>query len=115
MHRRPLPLFRVAALAAALAAPGLAFSGADVTSMKLGSTFTITGQTGSMHGKHVRALGKVIVSGRWGTDRWHVLVVVKTDRAGNYQLSIRPQHRGNLTLRITPPDHHPQRYLLHVY
>jgi hypothetical protein len=114
MRGRRTPLFLLAVLALALAA-AVPASALDVTTMKLGSTFAITGKTGSIQGKHARAIGKVVVSGRWGSGQWHVLTTTATDRAGNYQFSITPHRRGNLTLRIAPPDHHPRRYLLHVY
>lgn len=81
--------------------------------MKLGTAFTITGRTGSVSGTK-RALGTVVVSGRWGSGPWHVITKTSTDKAGNYHLTVKPRRRGNLTLRISPPDHHPRRYLLHV-
>ena len=82
--------------------------------MKLGSTFTVTGRTGSETGEHTRAVGKVVLSGRWGVGPWHVLTTTKTDGAGNYMFAIKPHRRGNLMLRIAPPDHHVRRYVLHV-
>lgn len=114
MRRRPFSLLALAVLAVALAAAGPVAAGPDVTVMRLGSTFTVTGRTGSVHG-HVRAVGKVVVSGRWGGARWHVLTTTVTDRAGNYQFTLKPHHRGNLTLRIAPPDHQLRRLQLHVY
>ena len=83
--------------------------------MKLGGTFTVTGRTGSAKGKSTRAVGKVVVSGRWGNARWHVLTTTMTDRAGNYEFRLKPRRRGNLTVRVVPPDHRPQHYALHVY
>ncbi|HET7130110.1 MAG TPA: hypothetical protein VFJ93_13640 [Gaiellaceae bacterium] len=113
MRRRHLPLVLVAALA--LAVPGHALPGPNVTTMQLGSKFTVTGRTGSAEGKHVRAVGKVVVSARWGSDRWHVISTTMTDGAGNYRFTITPRRRGNLTLRVLTPDHHPRRFLLRVY
>lgn len=84
-------------------------------SIKLGSTFTITGRTGSDASKQTRAVGKVVLSGRWEAGRWHVITVTTTDAAGNYKLTIRLHRRGDLALRIATPDHHPQRFLLHVH
>ena len=115
MRRRLFPLFVLAAVAAALALPSPALPGPNVTKMQLGSVFTATGQTGSAPGRHTRAVGKVVVSGRWGRGLWHVLVTTRTDATGHYRFTIKPRHRGNLTLRIAPPDHHLRRYLLHVY
>lgn len=83
--------------------------------MQLGSTFTVTGQTGSVAGKQTRAVGKVVLEGRWGTGPWHVLSSTKTDRDGSYRFLVRPQRRGSLSLRIEPPDHHPRRFVLRVY
>ena len=82
--------------------------------MELGSTFTVTGRTGSAQGKHVRAVGTVVVSGRWGGGRVARLTTTTTDRAGNYGFTVRPHRRGNLTLRVTAPDHRVQGYVLHV-
>jgi len=83
-------------------------------SMKLGSTFTITGRTGSAKGTHTRAVGKVVLSGRWGIGRWRLITTTATDSAGYYRFAVKPRRRGDLTLRIAPPDHHQRFYLLHV-
>jgi hypothetical protein len=115
MRRGLLSLFALAVLAASLAAPGLAAPRPGVTNMQLNSTFTVTGRTGSAPGKHTRAIGTVVVSGRWGSGDWHVLTTTTTDHAGYYRFTIKPHRRGNLTLRIAPPDHHLRRFLLHVY
>lgn len=109
MRRRLLFVVALAALTVsptALATP--------VFSLKLGSTFHITGRTGSAPGTHTRALGRVVLSGRWGTGPWHWITTTKTDGQGYYRLAVKPGRRGNLTLRITPPDHHLRFYLLHV-
>jgi hypothetical protein len=110
-HMRRRLLFLV--VLAVLAVPSSAAAERGF-SMALGSTFTITGRTGSDAGKQSRAVGKVVLSGRWGVGAWHVLATTRTDRAGNYKLTITPHRRGELTLRIAPPDHHVRRYLLHV-
>jgi hypothetical protein len=84
-------------------------------SMKLGSTFTITGRTGSAPGTHTRAVGKVVLRGRWGgTGPWRYITTTVTNSAGYYRLAVKPGRRGDLTLRISPPDHHLRLYLLHV-
>ncbi|MGN6796953.1 MAG: hypothetical protein ACTHKS_02265 [Gaiellaceae bacterium] len=85
-----------------------------VFSLKLGSTFHITGRTGSAPGTHTRALGRVVLSGRWGTGPWRWITTTKTDNEGYYRFGVTPGRRGNLTLRITPPDHHLRFYLLRV-
>jgi hypothetical protein len=114
MRRRLLSFLAPAVLAVVLAAPSSATRGHGF-SMQLGSTFTITGRTGSVQGTHARATGTVVLSGRWGVGPWHVITTAATDRTGNYRFTVKPNRRGNLTLRITPPDHHPRRYLLRVY
>ena len=83
-------------------------------SMKLGSTFTITGRTGSAPGTGTRAVGTVVLRGRWSGGLWHVITTTVTNKAGYYRFAVKPRRRGDLTLRITPPDHHRRFYLLHV-
>jgi hypothetical protein len=113
MRRRLLFVVAPAVLAVSLTVPCLA-GAAPGFSMKLGSTFTVTGQTGSAAGKHTRAVGKVVLSGRWGVASWRVIATTVTDTDGNYRFTITPRRRGNLTLRIAPPDHNVRRYVLHV-
>ena len=113
MRRRLLFFVALAVLAASLVVPSYAAVGKGF-SMKLGSTFTITGRTGSEPGTQARAVGKVVLAGRWGVGPWHVLTTTSTDSAGDYRFTIKPRHRGDLSLRITPPDHHARRYVLHV-
>lgn len=110
-HMRRRLLFPVAL--AVLAFPSVAAADRGY-SMKLGSTFTITGRTGSAAGTPTRAVGKVVLSGRWGLGAWHVIASTRTDSAGKYKLTVTPRRRGDLALRIAPPDHHVRRYLLHV-
>jgi hypothetical protein len=114
MRRRLLSFVALAVLAASLAAPALTAVGHSVT-LPLGSTFTVTGRTGSVKGKHDRAVGKVVVSGRWGNGSWYLLTTTRTDQAGNYAFKLRPHRRGDLTILIEPPDQHARHYLLHVY
>jgi hypothetical protein len=109
MRRRLLLALALTALAAPAAA-----AAEQIFRMQLGSAFTVTGRTGSFGGVNARATGKVLVEGRWGSGRWHVLARTKTDRSGKYRFVIRPERRGTLTLRIEPPDHHPRRYVLDV-
>lgn len=115
MRARRLAFSLLAAvLAASLAATGASSKGRPV-GLTLGSKFIVTGRTGSAPGKHTRALGKVLVYGRWGKGGWHVISMTRTDESGNYRFTLTPRRRGNLTLRITPPDGHAQGYVLHVY
>jgi hypothetical protein len=113
MRRRLFPLVVLAVLAA-LAVPGAALPGPTVTKMELGSVLTVTGQTGSAPGHRTRAVGKVVVTGRWGSGAWRVLTTTRTDATGNYRFTLKPHRRGTLTLRIAPPDHHPRRYIVRV-
>jgi len=115
MSRRLLLVIAPVVLAASLAVPSRAAAATTEFSMQLGSTFTITGRTGSDVGEHTRALGKVVLSGRWGGGAWRVVATTVTDSAGSYGFTITPRRRGNLTLRIAPPDHHVRRYVLHVH
>ena len=84
-------------------------------SMKLGSTFTITGRTGSVAGKHTRALGKVVLVRTMGS-RPVARAHDDDDRQRRGTTGSRSSRAaaGDLTLRIAPPDHHARRYLLHV-
>ena len=109
MRRR----FLLLVLLAVLAVPSYA-AAERIFSMQLGSTFTITGRTGSDTGTQARAVGKVVLSGRWGVGAWRVLATTTTDKAGSYKFTLTPRRRGDLALRIAPPDHHVRRYLLHV-
>jgi hypothetical protein len=109
MRRRALLVLALAVLVVPSAA-----TAANRFSMKLGSTFTITGRTGSETGKHTRAVGRVVLSGRWGAGTWRVLATTTTDAAGSYRFAIKPSRRGDLSLRIAPPDRHLRRYVLHV-
>jgi len=113
MRRRLLFFVAPAVLAACFAGPSFGAVGKGY-SMKLGSTFTITGQTGSEAGTQTRAVGKVLLAGRWGVGPWRLLTTTSTDSAGKYRFTIKPRRRGDLTLRITPPDHQARRYVLHV-
>jgi hypothetical protein len=114
MRRRSLFVVVLAVLAASFAVPALAAASGGY-SMQLGSTFTVSGRTGSVPGEQTRAVGKVVVEGRWGIGPWHTISSTRTDSRGNYRFLIRPQRRGNLTLRVEPPDHHPRRFVLHVH
>ena len=64
MRRRLFSVLVPTVLASVLAVPCFADT-PRAFSMKLGATLTITGHTGSVTGK-TPAVGKVVVSGRWG-------------------------------------------------
>ncbi len=95
-----------ASVAAILAAPGGA---SRTTTMQLGSTVTFTGQTGSRvgSGTRVRATGTVVLTARWGSRGWYLVVRVHTDGAGRYRARMHPSHRGTYTIRIRTPDNRP--------
>ncbi len=73
--------------------------------IRLGSTYTITGHTASLQGNAPRADGPVVLTGRWSGERWRVLVRTTTHGDGSYRLSVRPGRRGRLELRLATPDH----------
>lgn len=101
------------AIAALLAATTSA-SGATVRTMSLGATFVVRGQTGSLDSQSVRAVGLVVVRGKWAGGSWHVLTTTRTDAHGDYRVVIKPRHRGLLAIRITPPDKRELHFLLRV-
>jgi 5-hydroxyisourate hydrolase-like protein (transthyretin family) len=82
--------------------------------MTLGSTFIVTGRTGTATGTTLRAVGVVVVRGRWNGGRWHVITTTHTDRHGRYRLTVKARRRGVLSLRITPPDRQDKRFVLRV-
>ena len=88
-----------------LAAPSSATAGHGF-SMQLGSTFTITGRTGSVAGTHTRATGTVVFSGRWGIGPWHVVTTRRPTARANYRFTVKPSaaatSRCASRRRITP-------------
>ena len=114
MRRLFLCVVAPAVLAVSVSAPSFAAVGKRF-SMQFGSTLTITGHTGAVQPSHTRATGKVVLSGRWGHGAWHVLTTALADSSGTYRFRYKPHHRGNVTLRIAPPDHKSRQYVLHVY
>lgn len=101
------------AAAAALAVPAFA-QGSRVTTLHAGDTLTISGRTGSAPGRLRRAVGLVVVQGRWNGGARHVVTTTRTDADGRYRFVVRPRRHGWLVLRIVPPDGHPQRFVVHV-
>jgi hypothetical protein len=101
----------VAACLTLLALPAL--TRATTYTLRLGDTFTATGQTATVGGK--RATGFVRVVGRWGsTGVWRYVTTTRTDSAGRYRFRVKPDRRGVLTLRITPPDKQDKQLVLRV-
>ncbi len=84
------------------------------TTVKLGASYTISGQTGATQPGAPRATGSVTLTGRWLGGPSRVLVRTTTGADGRYQLSVRPGHRGKLELRLATPDHRTARVVLTV-
>jgi hypothetical protein len=103
----------LAAVAAALSVAVAPAGAVPTRSITLGSTFTVTGLTGSATGPK-RAVGVVVVTLRWGNGPWRRFETTRTNRDGRYQLTLHPHRRGALNVRIAPPDRHVVRYLLRV-
>ena len=101
------------ALVGVAALATLTASAATVKTLHLGDTLTVTGQTGSRTGAK-RAVGTVVVRGRWNGGSWYIISTTHTDRLGHYRVVVTPTRRGYLDVRIMPPDRFGVRYLLHV-
>jgi hypothetical protein len=109
--RRGVALIAVIAAVATLSAVA---SAAPVRTLPLGSTFTVTGLTGSLPGNSVRATGMVVVVKSWDRGKHRLITTALTDSHGHYRVAIKLTRRGLLTLRIIPPDKHVVQYLLRV-
>lgn len=96
-----------------LAVPAVAHS-SRVTTLHVGDTLTVTGRTGSAPGRVQRAVGLVVVKGRWNGGRAYVVTTTRTDVDGRYHFAVRPHRHGTLVLRVLPPDKRPQRFVLRV-
>lgn len=103
------------AAAAALSVPAGA-QGSRVTTLHVGDVLTVTGRTGSAPGSGSlrRAVGRVVVEGRWNGGRRYVVTTTRTDADGRYRFAVRPHRQGLLVLRVLPPDKRPQRFVVHV-
>jgi hypothetical protein len=110
---RTVRTLAVLAAAAALAVPAFARA-ARVTTLHVGDTMTVSGSTGSARGHVRRAVGLVVVEGRWNGGKRYVVTTTRTDPDGSYHFSFRPHRHGWLALRVVPPDKHPQRFVVHV-
>jgi hypothetical protein len=110
---RAVRIALVLAAAAALAVPAFA-RGSRVTTLHVGDTLTVSGRTGSAPGHLRRAVGLVVVQGRWNGGRRYVVTTTRTDSDGRYRFRVRPRRHGWLVLRVVPPDKHPQRFVVHV-
>jgi hypothetical protein len=104
--RNVVSLAVVAALLVAASTVGVATSAAGLVdrTMRLGSTYTITGETDSLDRSGKRIRGVVTLAGRWDGGRWHVITRTRTHGNGLYQIVVRPGRRGVLRLRLDTPD-----------
>ena len=112
LRRAALVLCALAA-ALAVAAPA-ATAKTRVTKLHVGDAFIVSGQTGSRKGQVRRAVGLVVVRGRWNKGKWFVLTTTRTDVNGNYKFRIRPSRHGVLQIGILTPDRLDRRYELRV-
>lgn len=94
--------------------------GADVgvrnlpnTTMPLGSTYTITGQTFPFGGS-AHATGRVILAARVNGGPWQFVAQTTTRSDGTYRVKIKPTRRGRIDLRLSTPDHRVSRVVLTV-
>lgn len=114
--RSLLRAFAAVAAAAALAGgtATVARPAGKIATLEVGDAFVAKGQTGRLPGAAHDAVGVVIVRGSWSGGPWHVLTTTRTDAAGRYRFRLKPQRRGRLAIRITPPDNQVQRFVLRV-
>ena len=110
--RRSVALIAVIAAMATLSA--IAAARTEVRTLPLGSTFTVTGLTGSLPGHSVRATGLVVVVKSWDGGEHRLITTARTDSHGHYRVAIKLTRRGLLSLRIVPPDKHVLLYLIRV-
>ncbi len=83
------------------------------TTIPLGATYTITGQTTGAPG-HGRATGMVTLTGKLNGGSWLFLARTQTSTDGTYRLTIKPTRRGRLVLRLATPDHQVRRVTLTI-
>jgi hypothetical protein len=112
--RIPRGLAFVAMSAAVATLSAVAAAATEVRTLPLGSTFTVTGLTGSLPGHSVRATGVVVVVKSWDRGEHRLITTALTDSHGHYLVAVKLTRRGLLTLRIIPPDKHATTYLLRV-
>jgi hypothetical protein len=109
-----LSLLLGASLAVAGSAAASSSSRADLhdTTIPLGSTYTITGQTAPRNGR--RITGTVTLAGKLNSGPWLVLARTRTNASGFFKLAISPTRRGRLQLRLATPDHQVRRVTLTI-
>jgi hypothetical protein len=82
--------------------------------VSVGSTYTITGQTGTLGPGTSRATGTVSLSGRVDNGPPQLLRRAATTADGRFRLTIRLELRGKLDLRLATPDRRVLRVTLWV-
>jgi hypothetical protein len=104
--RNAVFLLAVAAALVGASTVGVATSAAGLVdrTMRLGSTYTITGETDSLDRSGNRVRGVVTLVGRWDGGRWHLITRTRTHGNGLYRIAVRPVRRGVLQLRLDTPD-----------
>jgi hypothetical protein len=91
-----------------------AHGGLDNRTVSVGSTYMITGQTGTLGHGRVRATGGVTLSGRSSSGQARVLARTTTAADGRFRLTIHLVTRGKLDLRLATPDRHVAHFTLTV-
>lgn len=86
----------------------------EVTTLKLGGTFTVTGQTGIAPGASSRTTGTFVATARRDAGPWYLVKRGRTDAHGHFKAVIKPSLRGTYTLRLTTPDERVITFLLRV-
>ncbi len=114
MRQAVLTLLLGASLAVAGSAAASSSSRTDLhdTTIPLGSTYTITGQTAPRNGR--RVTGTVTLAGKLNSGPWMFLARTRTNASGSYKLAIRPTRRGRLQLRLSTPDQQVRRVTLTI-
>ena len=106
-----MSVLAVACALAVVPAASTASSGRHLT-LTLGSSLSVKGETGS--NSKQRTVGVVLVRGSWNGGPQFVLTSTRTDSKGRYRFTLRPSHRGVLTVQILPPDRRPITYVLRI-
>jgi hypothetical protein len=106
-----LSVFVVACALAVAPTVSTAAPGKHLT-LTLGTSLMVKGETGS--NSKQRTVGVVLVQGSWNGGPRFLLMRTRTDGKGRYRFTLRPSHRGVLTVQITPPDRQPITYVLRI-
>jgi hypothetical protein len=115
LRRALLFAFLLATLGVAGSAAAATATRVDLhdTTIPLGATYTIMGQTGAPDGRR-RATGTVTLTGKLNGGPWLFLARTQTTTDGTYRLTIKPTRRGRLLLRLATPDHQVRRVMLTI-